>query len=112
MKFKKVFLADCKSTLAKKVALALEHELYDDGGTCHEMWNGWIGCDPYEFAQNLDKYHLIILGYFKLKSLKPGTLLDIGIVAEDEDGERFWCHYSSKWIKDWKDEYPELYKED
>jgi hypothetical protein len=97
---------------AKEIAQNLKHEMYNCGDAYHEMWNGWIGTDPYELAQNAKEYNLIILGYFKLEQPKityAGTILDIGVVVEDEDGDRFWCHAKKVWFDDWEEKYPELY---
>lgn len=94
---------------AKAVAYAMDHEMYDMGDACHEMWNGWIDVNPYDMASNAKDNHIMIVGWFKLSIQKWDGDLDIGIVAEDEDGERFWCHASSKWFEKWKEYYPELY---
>ena len=94
---------------AKAVAYAMDHEMYDMGDAYHEMWNGWIDINPYDMASNAKDAQIMIVGWFKLSVQKWDGDLDIGIVAEYEDGERFWCHASSKWFKDWKEDYPELY---
>jgi len=68
----------------------------------HEMWNGWISSDLIEMAQACAKYNIKIIGYFQLSNPRPligKTFLDIGIVAEDNDGSRFWCHASKRWFK-------------
>ena len=94
---------------AKDVVSALEHQLYDQGDACHEIWNGWIcSLNPYEIADYLNKYQFNIVGFFKLSESKLG--LDIGIVIEQNaDGSRSWCHAKKTWFDDWKEEYPELY---
>lgn len=39
-----------------------------------------------------------------------GELLDVGICAEDEDGDRFWCHFKSNSVEVMKRRY-ERYQE-
>lgn len=77
----------------------------------HEMWNSWIQTDAYEFAAACQEHKIRIIGWFELgdyaKEFVSGMTLDIGIVAENEDG-RFWCHARKDWIdgimKDWREE--------
>lgn len=90
----------------------LKHEITDlhEIGS-HEMWNSWIDTDVYEFAANCTKYNIEVLGWFNLKDnakeFAQGMMLDIGIVARDEDNT-FWCHARKEWIdyiiKDWEKE--------
>ena len=94
---------------AKAIVYAMNHELYDMGDAYHEMWNGWIETDPYDFAARAKEEKIMVVGWFKLSIQKMDGDLDIGIVAEYEDGERFWCHASSRWFKRWEEDYPELY---
>ena len=37
-----------------------------------------------------------------------GRLIDAGVCAEYEDGERFWCHFWSSRIKEMVDRYKDL----
>ena len=66
----------------------------------HEMWNAWLyACDLAEMASTLDTYRVRIIGYATLtvpKQTFSGKPLDIGVVAEHEDGDRFWCHFSDE----------------
>ena len=96
---------------AKEIAQAMEHELYDAGDAIHEMYNGWIDCNPYDMAKVVKEMDITIIGWFWLYSniINKTYDLDIGIVAEYSDGDRIWCHANSKWFKDWKTYYPELY---
>ena len=69
----------------------------------HEMWNGWISGDLVEMAQACVKNNLNIIGYFQLSEPKPlvdKIFLDIGIVAEDNNNNRFWCHASKSWFEE------------
>ena len=93
---------------AKEIVQGLQNKLYSPGDAYHEMWNGWIGINPYEMAQDMVKHKLIIIGYFPLSNVLDTR--DIGIVAEDKDGDRFWCHANSVWFAHWEEKYPELYK--
>ena len=76
----------------KEIREALNHNLGQVDGY-HEMWNSW----PY-----LKEHKLRIIGYATLTTPKLtmfGTTLDIGVVAEYDNGERIWCHTSSEYIK-------------
>ena len=68
----------------------------------HEMYNAWVGCDAYEFAQSIKNERIDIIGVCYEVPTKDTAfdMFDVGIVAEDETGERFWCHYKNDWLKD------------
>lgn len=96
---------------AKEVVTALQHQLYDSGDATHELLNTWVcALDPYDMVKTLEKHNLTIIGYFYLT--EPKMKLDIGIVAENKNGECIWCHARKVWFDDWKEEFPELYEED
>lgn len=98
---------------AKQVIIAVQNEMYIDETGYHEMYNAWIDYDPYEMAFNLKENNATLLGYFRLSYPKTswgGTSLDIGLVVEEE-GDRYWCHVSSEYIKEMVDEYEELNNE-
>ena len=86
----------------QEIKEALSHDLGQVDGY-HEMWNSWLCAgDLAEMASYLNEHKMRIVGYATLTSPKTtmfGTRLDIGVVAEYEDGERIWCHTSSKHIK-------------
>ena len=86
----------------QEIKEALSHDLGQVDGY-HEMWNSWLcAVSLTEMASQLNEHKLRIIGYATLTSPKRtmfGTLLDIGVVAEYEDGERIWCHTSSEHIK-------------
>jgi len=93
-----------------EILQALNHELYDCGDAYHELWNTWVcALTPYDLLESIEKFNLTIIGYFKLA--KPKLGLDIGVVAENQKGERFWCHAKKAWFDSWRDEYPQLYNE-
>lgn len=96
--------------MAKEIALAMKHKLYDEGDAVHEMWNGWITCNPYEMAKTAKEEDLTVIGWFTLTAWKKRDL-DIGIVAEYPNGDRIWCHAASRWFANWEKWYPELYEE-
>ena len=78
----------------------MNHDLGQVDGY-HEMWNSWLyAYDLAEMASTLNVYNLRIIGYATLTVPKhpmfSDELLDIGVVAEYEDGERIWCHFSNK----------------
>ena len=67
----------------------------------HEWDNSWLGCSIEDMTEELNKNNFTLIGWFNLSQIKKYTEsinLDIGIVCEDEDGERFWCHYAKKWL--------------
>lgn len=86
----------------KEIREALNHDLGQVDGY-HEMWNSWLFADNLaEMASNLNEHKLRIIGYATLtvpRITMFDTTLDIGVVAEYEDGERIWCHASSEHIK-------------
>lgn len=86
----------------QEIKEALNHDLGQVDGY-HEMWNSWLcASDLAEMASYLNEHKMRIIGYATLTSPKTtmfGTRLDIGVVAEYEDGERIWCHTSSEHIK-------------
>lgn len=75
----------------------------------HEMYNGWIGQNCQWLYKNLQEESLQLVGWFWLSEIKHGWFddCDIGIIAEDKDGERFWCHYSKESI----DQMCEMYRD-
>lgn len=80
----------------------LNHDLGQVDGY-HEMWNSWLCADNLaEMASSLNENKLRIIGYATLTTPKLtmfDTTLDIGVVAEYDNGERIWCHTSSEHIK-------------
>lgn len=90
---------------AKKIVKAIKNEVPFEPECIgsHEIWNSWIDVDPYQMASNCLYENITVIGFCYLrkesKFLSTDTVLDIGIVAEDESGERFWCHSSSKWFE-------------
>lgn len=76
--------------------------LYDEIG-CHEMDNSWLYGDPWELAQKCAGKKLSILGHCRditpKTAIFSGDVLDVGVCAEDEDGDRFWCHFRSEHIR-------------
>ena len=83
----------------QEIREALNHDLGQVDGY-HEMWNSWLfAYDLAEMASTLNEHNLRIIGYATLTASKQtmfGTTLDIGVVAEYEDGERIWCHFSNE----------------
>lgn len=94
---------------AKEVFDILSGSEYLGDHGYHEMWNAWIGRSCQEMYNNLREEKLTLIGWFRLSEIKHGWFsdCDIGIIAEDENGDRFWCH----WEKTAIDEMCECYKE-
>ena len=89
----------------KEIKEALAHNLGQVDGY-HEMWNSWLYYNVdnlADLASNLNENKLRIIGYAILSTPKLsmfyGTALDIGIVAEYENGDRIWCHASDEYRK-------------
>ena len=101
------------STEIEELKEALNHDLGQVDGY-HEMWNSWL-YSSYNLAQmasELKQNKLKIVGYATLTvpkhSMFSDEVLDIGVVAEYEDGERIWCHTSDEYRKRLlSDEYDE-----
>lgn len=95
---------------AKEIVVAMSNKLYDNGGYPHEMWNEWACCvNPYDMAKICEENSITVIGYFPLYEWKKGDL-DIGVLAEDNKGDRFWCHANSMWFERWRKMFPELYE--
>lgn len=103
-------LKDKYHSTAKKVVEALQRTIPLGDIGYHEMWNGWVGTDAYEFAQECEKEDITIVGVCyeiepKIGVIDPSWLYDVGVVCEYKDGERFWCHYKSDYLSDIFDEW-------
>jgi len=99
---------------AGKFVKAIQNRLesYEIGP--HEMWNSWLSSDPWELTQACVKEKLTIIGscynIIPKHAMFSDELLDVGICVEDEDGDRFWCHFRSSSIEIMKRRY-ERYQE-
>lgn len=82
---------------AEEIYAAFQNKLLRDEIGYHETWNAWLAYDLYELAQHCRKEKIKIVGYSEdiiPKHSWVGILLDIGVCAEYDNGERFWCHCS------------------
>lgn len=99
---------------AAEIMQNIHNKLQIDACGYHEMWNAWIGVDPYEMAAWAQKHKFKIVGHTDLSipklSMFGGDPLDIGICCEYEDGERFWCHARSSYLRD-MEKYYDRHKE-
>lgn len=75
----------------------VQNTLYYDEIGYHEMANGWLSSDPWEMAADCKKRKYNVLGHCReispKRSMFSGELLDVGVCVEEEDGNRFWCHF-------------------
>ena len=101
------------STEIEEIKEALNHDLGHVDGY-HEMWNSWLYSSNSlaRMASELKQNKLRIVGYATLTvpkhSMFSDQVLDIGVVAEYENGERIWCHTSDEHRKRLlSDEYDE-----
>lgn len=85
---------------AVEVLKNIQNKLCLDEIGYHEIWNGWLSSNPYDMASYCCKENIRIVGYSSdIQEKYPmfgNEILDIGVCAEYENGERFWCHFSSK----------------
>lgn len=81
---------------AKAVVKNIQTKLQQYEIGYHEMWNAWCSFDPYEMATYCVKEKIKVIGYcadiVPKIAMFSGDTLDIGVCAEYEDGEKFWCH--------------------
>ncbi|GEM_PF-3179879 len=85
---------------AKEVLKGIQNTLHKDQIGYHEMWNSWLYAGTvYEIASYCVKDKMKIIGHCKdiypKTAMFSGDILDIGVCAEYEYGERIWCHYRS-----------------
>lgn len=84
---------------AGEIVQNIQTDLLRDQIGYHEMWNGWLSNDPWELAQACVDKKLTVLGHcndiIPKTAMFSGDKLDIGICVEDEDGDKFWCHFRS-----------------
>lgn len=100
--------------MAGTVVKAIQNRLENYEIGYHEIFNSWLSSDPWEMAQACVKKNLTIIGSCydipPKHAMFSGELLDVGICAEDEDGDRFWCHFKSDSVEVMKRRY-ERYQE-
>lgn len=87
---------------AGEILDALQQKLSPDEAGAKTQWNSWLSSNPWELAQFCTEKKLTIRGHctdIAPKRSWGGDLLDVGICAEDEDGDRFWCHFRSSTIE-------------
>ena len=87
---------------AGEILNALQQKLSLDEAGAKTQWNSWLSSNPWELAQFCTEKKLTIRGHctdIAPKRSWGGDLLDVGICAEDEDGDRFWCHFSGSTIE-------------
>lgn len=81
----------------------IQNKLHKDEIGYHEMWNGWLYGSFYEIAKTCIDNNMIVVGHCSditpKHSLIDNHTLDVGICAKTENGERFWCHFSSENLK-------------
>lgn len=101
---------------AVDVMKALSNRLSEYEIGCHEMYNAWIRYNPYEMAAEC-RGKLKLIGVCeeiipKRNMFDHNFILDIGICAEDADGDRIWCHASKEYLNRMFEEYGHLVKKE
>lgn len=94
------------------VLKGIQNRLHGDELGYHEMCNSWLYGNPFEMASFCVKNNMKVVGHSaditpKL-AMFSGETFDVGVCAEYEDGERFWCHYRSEDIKKMVERYKDL----
>lgn len=87
---------------AQEILRALKTTLENYAIGDSERDNSWISYDPYEMAARCAERNIRVLGVYKQPPWthrSGGVEMDIAIVAEHSDGERFWCHASSEYLR-------------
>lgn len=101
---------------AKESLHGLKNKLHHDEIGCHEMWNTWLYGTPYEIGQHCVQDKIKIVGYcsdiIPKTAMFSGDTLDIGVCAEYENGERFWCHYRFSDIEKMFERHKDLIEEE
>lgn len=88
----------------------LFNDMSSVGDACHELWNGWIDSNWYEMSLTLEEENFWLVGVARApyKWTVGGDC--IAFVAEYYDtGERFWCHGSTSWVEDMREQMKEIY---
>lgn len=97
---------------AKEVLHGIQIKIHSDEIGYHEMWNAWLYGTPYEIAQYCVKENMRVVGYssdiMPKTAMFSGDTLDVGVCAEYEDGERFWCHFRKSDIDRMLEYYKDL----
>ena len=100
---------------AKEILKNIQNRLHRDEIGYHEMWNTWVYGTPYEMASYCVKNKMNVIGHsteiIPKMAMFSGDILDVGVCAEYENGERFWCHCRSSDIKKLLDRYKYLIDE-
>ena len=101
---------------AKEIIENIKKTLHKDQIGYHEMWNSWLFGTPFELAAACTKENIKIIGHCKdiipKQNMFSRDTLDLGVCAEYEDGERFWCHYSTAMLEDLLEYYKHSIKRD
>lgn len=94
---------------AGEVVKNIQQTLTSDEIGYHEMYNAWLSSCPWELAQKCVQKKLTILGHCRdiipKTAMFTGEKLDVGVCVEDEDGDKFWCHFKSEYIQVLKRKY-------
>lgn len=100
---------------AKEVIKDIQNKLHKDEIGYHEMWNSWLYGTPFEIAKACKEQSIKIVGHCSdivaKENMISGHKQDIGVCAEYEDGERFWCHYSTEMLNDMLEIWGEMLNE-
>jgi hypothetical protein len=95
---------------ATEIMKALNNKLSDYEIGYHEKWNAWIHYSPFEMAMDCHKHKIKVIGTCQNvpQAGRDSDDRDVGICVEDEDGDKFWCHASERFVRRMIDEYKYL----
>ena len=82
----------------------------------HQIYNGWIGYDFYDMCNHLNEEGWTLVGIAQPPWDWNFEDACVAVVAEDMDGDKFWCHAHKSWIDDMREcmraEYEKLLKKE
>ena len=88
----------------------LHADLYSIGDAVHEMWNGWIETDWKKQLIEIIDEDFIIVGIAPCSG-RWNMRDPVAVVAEYDNGDRFWCHAERDWIEDMREESKKVLEE-
>lgn len=91
--------------------MGLFNDMYDIGDAYHEMWNGWIGVDWYEMAEELQSEDFFLCGIAPAPYDCSAIDDSVAFVAEEENGSRFWCHGGRSWVEYMRKQMRDIYND-
>lgn len=105
---KKNFYDDANKGANQLNLFGLFNDCYIQGE--HEMYNGWIGYNFYELCKSLNEEGWVLIGIADAPYQWNFPEPCVAIIAETEEGDKFWCHVHKSVIEDMRAEMREEYE--